>query len=148
MNISESKDSQGLVAHEGHTRSLSRRYWWLFDVAATVFLVYLLAWSLAMINHPTSPRPFAGERWGPSAESDFITMTAGRNFHEEGFADNYFLSKVTVGYPEFARSWLAGDSTETDTEQGAFQYDTRYGSTDGIVNGMLASQPQVDALHF
>jgi hypothetical protein len=131
----ESQDRQKTATQDREIQPPTKRHWWLIDLAAVVFLLVVFSWSLTMIDYPISPLPSAGERWGTSSASDFTIMIAGRNFHKEGFANNYFLSNEAVGYPEFARNWLADELPETD--RGPRIYETRYGSTDSIVNRLL-----------
>ena len=60
----------------------------------------------------------------------------GKHFHEEGFAEHYFLSNMTVGYPEFARGWYAYQTPLTEVPNARIYY-THYGSYDAIMLGLL-----------
>jgi hypothetical protein len=111
-----------------------RRFWWIADLRAGIFLLFLLVWSFGKINFAPTPDAMLQERWSMASFSDFLTQLAGQRFHETGFFSNYLLSNMTVGYPEFSRGWYFYQVPPVS--QNSAVYYTHYGSFDAVVNGI------------
>jgi hypothetical protein len=104
-------------------------------LALGLFLVCLLIWGLVKIDRPAYSQPEGGERLSFTPFNDYLILMAGDRFAEEGFARHYFLSNMTVGYPEFSRGWYAYQ-TELPEVRNASIYYTHYGPFDAIVVGI------------
>jgi hypothetical protein len=109
-----------------------RRLPWIL---AVVFLVWFFAWSNGKVSAPANEPPATEARLTAMGFSDHLTLLGGRRFAEEGFFKHYFLSNMTVGYPEFARGWYHYQ-VPLNTQNSSIYY-THYGSLDTVANGVL-----------
>ena len=110
------------------------RNWW--HLLALLFLVSILIWTFAKIDQPAYTQPDGGRNLSFTPFNDYLILMGGEHFYEEGYAKNYFLSNMTVGYPEFARGWYAYQTPLTDVPNARIYY-THYGSYDAIMLGLL-----------
>jgi len=113
----------------GHCRN-----WWY--LLALLFLISILIWTFAKIDQPAYTQPDGGSVLSFTPFNDHLILMGGKHFHEEGFADNYFLANMTVGYPEFARGWYAYQTPLTDVPNARIYY-IHYGSYDAMMIGLL-----------
>ena len=111
-----------------------RRNW--CHLLALIFLISILIWTFAKIDQPAYTQPDGGSNLSFTPFNDYLILMGGKHFHEEGFAENYFLANMTVGYPEFARGWYAYQTPLTDVPNARIYY-THYGSYDAIMMGLL-----------
>ena len=120
--------------HPSHRSSISRSSL-AIDIVAVVSLVLIGLWAGGKIDTPISPAPVLSERWSYYSFSDFLTMLAGKRFYEEGFAQNYLLANMTVGYKEFARGWYYYQDPQMVANSAI--YYMHHGALDSITNGLL-----------
>jgi hypothetical protein len=104
-------------------------------ILAALIIFSITKWTFNKINTPPSGPPAIAQRWGLMGFSDFLTLMAGKRFHEEGFLNHYLTSNMTVGYKEFSRGWVYYQVPQV-VPNSAIYY-THYGSLDGIINGIV-----------
>ena len=128
MTTKTDKASSRIESSRSATDFVKNNRWHL---VVAVFLVLLMVWSFVKIDRPAYENPEGGDTLSYTPFSDYLTLLAARQFHEEGFTENYFLANMTVGYPEFARGWYAYQTPLPEVPNASIYY-THYGSFDAL----------------